>query len=152
MSTFTRNVSAKWHEEVPGARWFKGDLHLHTLDDHPSANLKWPDGVVGSPTDAAVHTAYARAFLRGAIAKGIEVLGLTPHAVKAGSTDDSCVVWRIIDVWNNHADDDGVPFREKLYAVFPGFEPNLIDGSDGLHLLFLFDPEIGRTNYLEAFA
>ena len=44
-----------------------------------------------------------------------------------------------------------VPFREKVYAVFPGFEPSLSDGKSGLHLLFLFDPEIGRADYLKAF-
>lgn len=152
MSTFIRNDTTKWHDEVPGARWFKGDLHLHTLDDHPCPNLRWPAGVTGVATDPAVQTAYARAFLRRAIAKGIEILGLTPHSAKAGTTDDSCVVWRIVDVWNNDADDDGVPFREKIYAVFPGFEPNLTDGADGLHILFLFDPEMGRSNYLSAFA
>ncbi|MGO8765614.1 MAG: hypothetical protein ACLQSR_10850, partial [Limisphaerales bacterium] len=152
MSTFSRIHASKWHEEVPGARWFKNDLHLHTLDDHPCANLERPDGVTGIATDPAVQTAYARAFLRSAIAKGIEVLGLTPHAVKAGTTDDSSVVWRIVDMWNSENDDDGVSFREKIYAVFPGFEPNFQGGADGLHLLFLFDPEIGRTNYLEVFA
>jgi ABC-type cobalamin/Fe3+-siderophores transport system ATPase subunit len=149
---FTRTGTNKWHDDVPGARWFKGDLHLHTLDDHPSANLIRPQGCGGSASEPAVQTVYARAFLQSAILKGIEVLGLTPHAVKAGADDDSCAVWRIVDLWNSGVDDDGVPFREKIYAVFPGFEPNLVDGSDGVHLLFLFDPEIGRSSYLEAFA
>ena len=44
-----------------------------------------------------------------------------------------------------------MPFREKIYAVFPGFEPNVNDGSSGVHLLFLFDPEIGRERYLSLF-
>ena len=48
-------------------------------------------------------------------------------------------------------DDDGTPFREKIYAVFPGFEPSLKQGKRGLHLLFLFDPEIGRDGYMRAF-
>jgi hypothetical protein len=51
----------------------------------------------------------------------------------------------------NGNDDDGVPFAEKIYAVFPGFEPSLADGSRGVHLLFLFDPSIGRDTYLRAF-
>ncbi|MCY3841057.1 MAG: hypothetical protein OXH09_20835, partial [Gammaproteobacteria bacterium] len=45
----------------------------------------------------------------------------------------------------------GVPFRDKIYAVFPGFEPSFRDGKEGLHLLFLFDPEIGLERYLRAF-
>ena len=60
-------------------------------------------------------------------------------------------MWTIVEEWNRGDDDDGVPFREKLYAVFPGFEPSLKQGKAGLHLLFLFDPEIGRNNYLKAF-
>ena len=32
--------------------------------------------------------------------------------------------------------------------MFPGFEPNVNDGANGVHLLFLFDPEIGRDRYL----
>jgi hypothetical protein len=27
---------------VPGSRWFRADLHPHTLDDHPNANLTRP--------------------------------------------------------------------------------------------------------------
>ena len=58
---------------------------------------------------------------------------------------------RVVEEWNGGDDEDGVPFREKIYAVFPGFEPSLKDGRSGLHLMFLFDPEIGRANYLKAF-
>ncbi len=152
MTPFVRQAASRWHDEVPGARWFKTDLHLHTLDDHPSTNLQMPAGVVGSSVDPATLTGYARAFLKGAIANGIEVLGLTPHAVKCGDGDDTSAVWRIVEVWNNDSDDDGVPFREKIYAVFPGFEPNLVDGDQGLHLLFLFDPEIGRADFIAAFS
>ena len=39
----------------------------------------------------------------------------------------------------------------KIYAVFPGFEPSLNQGKSGLHLLFLFDPEIGLEKFLKAF-
>jgi ABC-type cobalamin/Fe3+-siderophores transport system ATPase subunit len=152
MVPFTRKASLRWHDEVPGARWFKVDLHLHTLDDHPSGNLQRPTGLVGDASDPVVQTAYARAFLQSAIANGVEVLGLTPHSVKSGNSDDTSVTWRIVEVWNSDKDDDGVAFRDKIYAVFPGFEPNLADGSEGLHLLFLFDPEIQREHYLAAFA
>ena len=56
-----------------------------------------------------------------------------------------------MEEWNSGIDDDGVPFRTKIYAVFPGFEPSFKQGQSGLHLLFLLDPEIGREHYLRAF-
>ena len=146
-----RPISARWHEEIPGARWFRADLHTHTLDDHPNPRLRRPVGLNGPATDPVVQTAHARAFLRTACARGVQVLGLTPHAVRAGTSDDTSATWRIVEVWRNDSDDDGVPFREKIYAVFPGFEPSLSDGSRGVHLIFLFDPEIGRDCYLRAF-
>ncbi|HEB85999.1 MAG TPA: hypothetical protein ENI68_03145 [Gammaproteobacteria bacterium] len=84
-------------------------------------------------------------------ARGIQVLGLTPHSPRVGTTPETSAVWKIVETWNSGVDDDGIPFREKIYAVFPGFEPSLKDGRQGLHLLFLFDPEIGRECYLKAF-
>ena len=70
---------------------------------------------------------------------------------RVGLSQETSAVWQIVEEWNSGIDDDGVPFREKVYAVFPGFEPSLKDGRSGLHLIFLFDPEIGRINYLKAF-
>lgn len=151
MSCFLRNISTCWHDEVPGARWFKADLHIHTLDDHPNANFVRPSGLSGNAANEEVQNSYARAFLKAAIGKGIEVLGLTPHAVKAGPEDRTSATWKIVEVWNQDNDDDGIPFRDKIYAIFPGFEPSLGDGAEGLHLIFLFDPEIGRENYIAAF-
>ena len=150
MSSFIRRDSVHWHDDVPGARWFPADLHVHTLDDHPNPSLQRPTGVVGIAQDEDTQTAYAKALLKQAVENGIQVLGLTPHAVCSGDTDESSATWRIVDIWNQEEDDDGVPFRDKIYAVFPGFEPNLADGADGLHLLFLFDPEIGRQDYVAA--
>ncbi len=152
MPQFVRKISARWHQEVPGARWFRTDLHIHTLDDHPSSNFHFPPGISGAPSDAQTQEAYARAFLQGAIAAKIQVIGLTPHSVRSGDSDQTSATFRIVEVWNNDTDDDGVPFRDKIYAIFPGFEPNLSDGSEGLHLLFLFDPEIGREAYISAFS
>ena len=148
MPPFDRNVSNRWHDEVPGARWYRTDLHVHTLDDH-AGRIVWPAGLNGDPTDPCTQTAYARAFLQAAIHQGIEVLGLTPHAVRSGADASTSATWRIVDEWNSGADDDGVPFRDKIYAVFPGFEPNLTAGSHGIHLLILFDPEIGREHYVD---
>lgn len=141
----------RWHQEVPGARWFRCDLHIHTLDDHPSPNLKWPSGLHGLPTDQGVQLAYARRLLQAAVTRGIEVLGLTPHCPRSGETDETSTTWRVVEEWMAGLDDDGVPFREKIYAVFPGFEPSLSVGSRGVHLQFLFDPCIGRDAYLRAF-
>lgn len=149
--TFVRYESFKWQQEVPGARWFRADFHIHTLDDHPCSNLTWPTGLSGDPSSEPVQQQYAIRFLKAAIAKGIQVLGLTPHSIKSGSTDLTSATWKIVEVWNTENDDDGIPFRDKIFAIFPGFEPSLTDGSEGLHLLFLFDPEIGRETYIGAF-
>ena len=110
-----------------------------------------PNDVTGDPTDPAVLSAYARRFLQGVTAAGIQVLGLTPHSPRIGSNSNTSAVWRIVEEWNSANDDDGVPFREKIFALFPGFEPNVNDGANGVHILFLFDPEIGRESYLGLF-
>ncbi len=151
MPPFIRNRSARWHDEIPGARWFTTDLHIHTLDDHPSSKLKRPANIQGDVNLPETQAAYARQFLKQAIQNDIEVLGLTPHSVRAGDTDETSATWKIIDVWNNDDDDDGVPFRDKIYDIFPGFEPSFSDGSAGIHLIILFDPEICREQYLSAF-
>ena len=151
MPSFSRNPSTAWQREVPGTRWLRADLHIHTLDDHPNSNLRRPHGLSGIANDQATQIKYARAFLKAAIANKIQVLGLTPHAIRSDDDDASCATWRIIEEWNSGLDDDGVPFRDKIFAVFPGFEPSLSDGAAGVHLLFLFDPEIGRDQYLRAF-
>ena len=146
--SFVRKPADTWQRDIPGARWFKMDLHVHTIDDHPGGRAGLPAGLTGDPADPDVLSRYATRFLRSAIDNGVQVIGLTPHSPRAGSTPESSAVWRIVEEWNYGADDDGTPFREKIYAVFPGFEPNVNDGSSGVHLLFLFDPEIGRDRYL----
>jgi hypothetical protein len=148
---FARQEATHWHVHVPGARWFRADLHVHTLDDHPNGALKRPPSLDGPADDPGVQQAYARFLLRTAIARRVEVIGLTPHAVRCGEGPDTSAAWAIIDLWNAGADDDGTPFRDKIYAVFPGFEPAISDGSRGVHLLFLFDPEVGRDRYLRTF-
>ena len=149
--SFERRTTDKWRREVPGARWFKADLHVHTIDDHCNRNVKMPPGLSGDPADPDVQQRYARLFLRAVVDSGVQVVGLTPHTPRAGDGEETSAVWRIVEEWNEGADDDGVPFREKVYAVFPGFEPSLNNGKSGLHLLFLFDPETGRERYLDAF-
>ena len=149
--SFARNSSDTWRQRVPGVRWFKADLHIHTIDDRPGGRAKVPTGVTGQIGSPEMIAEYARRFLQGAIANGIQVLGVTPHSPRAGSGPETSAVWRIVEEWNSGTDDDGVPFRDKVFAVFPGFEPSLNDGRGGTHLLFLFDPEIGCENYLKLF-
>lgn len=150
--TFTRQKAGNWQREVPGARWFKADLHIHTIDDLPGDRAKVPEGVDGRrPVSEAALRAYARKFLKAAAARDIRVLGVTPHSPRVEASDETSAVWQIVEEWNTGLDDDGKLFREKIYAVFPGFEPSLKQGRRGLHLLFLFDPEIGRDRYMKAF-
>ena len=151
MLTFNRREAETWKRKVPGARWFKADLHIHTIDDLPGDRVKMPPGINGDPQSAQVIAIYAKRFLQSAVERGVQVLGVTPHSPAFGNTESTSAVWQIVEEWNNGTDDDGVPFREKVYAVFPGFEPSLKDGRSGLHMLFLFDPEIGFDKYLKAF-
>ena len=110
-----------------------------------------PDGINGNSQSPDTILAYARQFLQSAVERGVQVLGVTPHSPRVRTSGATSAVWRIVEEWNSGVDDDGIPFREKIYAVFPGFEPSLKDGKSGLHLLFLFDPEIGLDKYLKAF-
>ena len=149
--SFERKPAPCWRERVPGASWFKADLHLHTIDDHLGGKAKVPEGMDGDPADPELQKAYARRFLKRLVESGVQVAGLTPHSPRAGTGSASSSVWRIVDAWNTGVDDDEVPFREKVYAVFPGFEVNVKAGKNGVHLLVLFDPEIGRDDYLRVF-
>lgn len=149
--TFTRQGHHNWRLDIPGVRWFKADLHIHTIDDLPGSRAKMPSGINGDPQSPETLSAYARRFLKSAVEQRVQVLGVTPHSPRVGTSEETSAVWQIVEEWNNGVGDDGTPFREKIYAVFPGFEPSLKDGKSGLHILFLFDPEIGRANYLKAF-
>lgn len=155
MSDFSRVEVPKWHDEVPGTRWFRADLHLHTLDDAAGGSVSWqaPPGIANpnDPIDDTTRQAYVRCFLKAAVCAGIEVLGLTPHSAHVPGSTGVSVVWDIVEAWQNDIDDDGVPYKEKIYAIFPGFEPSASDGKGGIHLLILFDPEIGKSRYIKAF-
>ena len=149
--SFERQETDKWRIEVPGARWFRADLHVHTIDDYAGGKAKMPEGLSGDPKDPEVLKQYARLFLRALVEKKVRVVGLAPHSPRIDEHPETSAVWRIVEEWNIGLDDDEVPFRDKIYAVFPGFEPSLNTGRAGLHLLFLFDPEIGRERYLKVF-
>lgn len=150
-ASFQRIPTNYWTTEVEGSRWFKADLHIHTLDDLPGRRVKIPAGIKSDTRSDDWMDTYARRVLQDAIKRNIQVLGLTPHSPILERSLDTSVTWKIVDQWNQGIDDDGNPFCDKIYAVFPGFEPSLNSGSSGLHLIFLFDPEIGRRDYLKLF-
>ena len=67
--TFARRDAENWHREIPGARWFKADLHIHTIDDLPGDRAKVPDDVDGRrPVSEEALSTYARKFLQSAAA------------------------------------------------------------------------------------
>ena len=149
---FIRSESDNWQRDVPGARWFKADLHIHTIDDHPGGGkAKRPAELAGHLNDPETLSKYAQLFLKALVAKGVQVAGLTPHDPFIDSELGVSAVWSVVKKWNEGCDEDGIPFREKIYAVFPGFEPSFLTGRAGLHMLFLFDPEMGQDLFRKAF-
>ncbi len=58
--TFFRNPSEIWQREVPGARWFKTDLHVHTIDDHAGSRAKVPTELSGISDPEEMLQRYAR--------------------------------------------------------------------------------------------
>ena len=78
------------------------------------------------------------------------MLGLTPHAVRV--KEHVSAVWSVVEAWQGDRDATGRPYRDLIYAVFPGFEPSLNDGKQGLHVLCLFDPTIGQDRFLGLFS
>lgn len=137
--------------DIPGARWFKADLHIHTIDDHAGGRAKMPADIVGDNQSPTALSEYARRFLQSAVDSEVQVLGITPHSPRIGDSDGASAVWQIVDEWRTGTDNSGTPFRDTIYAIFPGFEPSFPDGKSGLHLLFLFDPEIGRNLFMKTF-
>jgi len=148
---FAREPAPTWREQIPGARWFKADLQIHTVDDRAGGRAKVPPDIAGGVDSEVGCRQYARLLLSAAISRGIQILGLTPHAPYHDPASSQSAVWGIVDEWNSGLDDNGKPFREQIYAVFPGFEPSFQQGPSGLHMLFLFDPEIGQTDYRTLF-
>ena len=148
---FVRQQTENRRRDVPGARWFKTDLHIHAIDDAPGGRVCLPEGVSRPPASSEELTAYARHFLAAAIKSNVQVIGLTPHCPRVGNAAGFSAAWQIVHEWNSGINDDGMPFREQIFAIFPGFKPRMSDGRGGLHLIFLFDPEIGLDRYLQLF-
>ena len=61
--SFERRPADTWQRDIPGARWFKAVLHVHTIDDHPGGRAELPAGLSGDPADPDVLSRYARLFL-----------------------------------------------------------------------------------------
>ena len=151
MQNTSSGAHVSWSSEIPGARWFKADLHIHTMDDHAGGRAEMPVDIGGNNQSPTTLSEYSRRFLQGAVDSGVQVLGITPHSPRIGDSDGASAVWQIVDEWRTGRDNSGTPFRDSIYAIFPGFEPSFPDGKSGLHLLFLFDPEIDRNRFMRAF-
>jgi predicted nucleic acid-binding Zn-ribbon protein len=139
------DMARDWHAEVPGTRFFRADLHVHTVDDPPVRAMD--PGFDADAGPEAMET-YARRVLEAAIDQGIEVLGLTPH--RAHDNGESAVM-AIVELWRDGVRESGERYRDRVYAVYPGFEPNFGEDRSGVHLSFLFDPGMERGRYLELF-
>ena len=146
----SRGLQRVGHHEVPGARWFRADLHVHTLDDYPGNRISWGDRAA-APMDAEIIDRYARRLLRWPSLEGSRCLDSRRTRCTAMAIEALSAVWRIVEIWATANDDRGHPFRDSIYAVFPGFEPSLADGARGVHLQFLFDPSIGREGLVRVF-
>ncbi|MBI2570198.1 MAG: hypothetical protein HYV63_24615 [Candidatus Schekmanbacteria bacterium] len=40
--TFARNPSQQWHQQAPGSRWFRANLHVQTRADRPGSRATAP--------------------------------------------------------------------------------------------------------------
>ena len=101
-----------------GANFLLADLHLHTPDDlqftcPPGTDIESERGKAG----------FAAAYIEAAKDKGLSILAVTEH---------NSVEW--IDSIRNAASGSGI-------TVFPGFEIGTASGSDGVHLLCIFEPD-----------
>ena len=111
--SFARRDTGRWRRDVPGARWFKADLHIHTIDDLPGGRAKLPSGVNGSPESEETLTSYVRRFLQYAVERGVRVLGITPHSPRMGSGAGASAVWRIVEEWNSGDDGNELQLSNK---------------------------------------
>ena len=78
--SFGRQPADEWQKAVPGARWFKADLHIHTVDDHAGGRTKLPEGLSGDPADPEVALDLGR-FHEDAAARFAQTLHLRVEVV-----------------------------------------------------------------------
>ena len=101
-----------------GANFLLADLHLHTPNDPqftcpPGTDLESNHGKAD----------FAAAYIKAAKDRGLSIIAVTEH---------NSVEW--IDLIRNAASESGI-------IVFPGFEIGTASGSDGVHLLCIFEPD-----------
>lgn len=101
-----------------GANFLLADLHLHTPDDPQFSCLPGTD--LESDRGKAD---FAAAYIKAAKDRGLSIIAVTAH---------NSVEW--IDLIRNAASGSGI-------TVFPGFEIGTTSGSDGIHLLCIFEPD-----------
>jgi len=102
-----------------GANYYWTDLHIHT----PICNrFKLPSGLkLNNEKDKEI---MAEKYIEDALKKDLTILGITEH---------NDVSW--IDNIRNAA-------KGTLIKIFPGFEITTRSGSDGIHVLCIFNPGI----------
>lgn len=100
-----------------GASFLLADLHLHTPDDPQFSCLPGTD--LESDRGKAD---FAAAYIKAAKDRGLSIIAVTAH---------NSVEW--INLIRNAASGSGI-------TVFPGFEIGTTSGSDGIHLLCIFEP------------
>ena len=101
-----------------GANFLLADLHLHTPDD---PQFTCPPGTDLESNHGKAN--FAASYIKAAKDKGLSILAVTEH---------NSVEW--IDLIRNAASGSGI-------IVFPGFEIGTTSGSDGVHLLCIFEPD-----------
>lgn len=134
--SFSRQSATKWHEENPGARWWKFDFHTHT-----------PASVDTSAWQAAKGTEdkiSPERWLRKFMEAGIDCAAVTDH-----NTGEWIDVLK--DTYQRLEREQPKDFRPL--CLFPGVE---ITVNGGFHLLAIFDPKtpgdkighlLGRVGY-----
>ena len=144
---FERQPAHEWQRAVPGARWFKADLHIHTVDDHAGGRAGLPEGLDDDPNQPRCSIALRKTVSQRTGCERRSGRGLTPHSSRPKRTRDQRSLEDCRRVELRRGRRRRSLSREGLRRL-PGFEPNVNDGANGVHLLFLFDPEIGRERYL----
>ena len=83
-----------------------------------ATELSWGDRA-SAPMDMETIDRYSRKLLETAIARGVEVLGLTPHAVYCDGNEALSAVWRIVETWATAVDDRGHHSGTTSTLYFP---------------------------------
>ena len=63
-----------------------------------------PVDIGGGNQSPAALPEYSCRFLQGAVDRGVQVLGITPHSPRIGDSDGASAVWQIVDEWRTGRD------------------------------------------------